>query len=209
MGFFAVTIFSRHSVQNLGNEAIKDLSILYFDFAKAFDTVPHNILRQKLYDIEVGGKFFELISSYLTNRKQYVKINNEVSDLIEVTSGVTQEFILGPLFFNIFVNDLPEQQTDVICYGFVDDMKLISEKQCNTETAVSSLSTWYKENRMSLNYSKTHLLNIKGNIAASIDNHRLDQVKNQRDLGLQVSENLNWNENWSFGKRKGLCFFQA
>ena len=53
-------------------------------------------------------------------------------------------------------------------------MKLISEKKCYTETAVSSLSLWCKENQMRLNYNKTHLLNIKGNITASIDNHKLD-----------------------------------
>ena len=156
------------------NEAIKDLSILYLDFAKAFDTLPHNILIQKLYNIGVGGKLIQLILSYLTNRKQYVKTINEVSHLIEVTSGVPQGSILGPLFFIIFFNDLPEHLTEVICYSFADDMKLISEKQCNTETAVSSLSLWCKENQMRLNYNKTHLLNIKGNITASIDNHKLD-----------------------------------
>ena len=70
-----------------------------------------------------------------------------------------------------------------------------------------SLFTWCKENQMRPNYNKTHLLNIKGNITAPIDNHKLDQLKNQQDLGLQVSENLNWNENCSFRKRKGLCAF--
>ena len=169
------------------NEAIEDLSILYLDFAKAFDTLPHNILIQKLYNIGVGGKLIQLISSYLTNRKQNVKINNEV------TSGVPQGSILGPLFFIIFISDLPEHLTEVICYGFADDMKLVSEKQCNTEGSVSSFSTWCKENQMGLNYNKTHLLNIKGNITASTDNHKLDQVKTLRDHGLQFSENLNCN----------------
>ena len=151
------------------NEAIKDLSILYLDFLKPFDTVPQNILIQKLYSIGVGGKLIQLISSNLTNRKHYVKINNEVSDLIEVTSGVPQGSILGPLFFIILFNDLPEQLTEVNCHGVDDDKKLINEKQCNNETAVSSFSTWCKENQMRLTYSKTHLLNIKGNKTASID----------------------------------------
>ena len=101
-----------------------------------------------------------------------MKINNEVSHLIEVISGDPQGSLLGPLFFIIFVNDLPEHLTEVICSGFADDTKLISEKQSNTETAVSSLSTWCKENQMRLNYNKTHLLNIKGNITASADNHK-------------------------------------
>ena len=79
------------------NEAIKDLSILYLDFAKIIDTVPHIILIQKLYNIGVGGKLIQLISSYLTNCEQYKKINNEVYDLIEVTSGVPQCSLLGPL----------------------------------------------------------------------------------------------------------------
>ena len=117
-----------------------------------------------------------------------MKINNEVSDLIEVSSGVPQGSILGPFFFIIFINDLSKHLTEVICYGFADDMKLISEKQCNSETAVSSLSIWCKENQMRLNYNKTHLLNIKGNITASIDNHELDQVKNQRDLGSKFQK---------------------
>ena len=63
-------------------------------------------------------------------------------------------------------------------------MKQISEKQCNTEAEVSSLSTWCQENQMRINYNKTHLLIIKGNITASIDNHKLDQVKNQRQSFL-------------------------
>ena len=66
-------LFLDRVYRKLDNEAINDLSILYLDFAKAFDTVPHNNLIQKLYNIGVGGKLVQLISSYLTNCKQYVK----------------------------------------------------------------------------------------------------------------------------------------
>ena len=74
-----------------------------------------------------------------------MKINNDVSDLIEITSGVPQGSILGPFFFIIFINNLPEHLTELICFGLADDMKLINEKQYNTGTAISSLSTWCKE----------------------------------------------------------------
>ena len=79
--------------------------------------------------------------------------------------------------------------------------------RCINATAVSNLSIWCKENQMRLNYNTTQLLIIKGNKTASIDNHKLDHVKMQRDLGLQVSKNLNWNENCSFRKRKVVCAF--
>ena len=87
-------------------------------------------------------------------------------------------------------------------------MKLISEKQCNTETAISSLQLGAKKIKWD-NFNETHLLNIMGNITEAIDNPKLDQVKSQRDLGLQVSENLNWNENCSFKNEKVYVLFQA
>ena len=91
--------------------------------------------------------FIELITSYLTNRKQCVKVNGVLSDVIDVTSGVPQGSVLGPLFFVIFVNDLPDEVKHSHYFMFCDDFKLhsmsISEfVQCD----INSLSSWSEVN---------------------------------------------------------------
>lgn len=89
---------------------LKHLKALYLDFEKAFDCVPHELelLFQKLQNYGFGGKFLGLIASYLSNRLQYVIVDNENSEKCCVTSGVPQGSILGPLFHTLYVNGLPE-----------------------------------------------------------------------------------------------------
>ena len=95
---------------------------IYFDFAKTFDSVPHERLLGKLKSYGINGNFLEWIKAFLSNRRQIVNVNGIKSDPAAVLSGIHQGSVLGPILFVIYINDLPEV---VKCgtYLFADDTK--------------------------------------------------------------------------------------
>ena len=76
------------------------------DLSKAFDSLSHNILLQKLTDYGIRNSAITLLKSYLSNRKQYVQIDDESSSMLSINTGVPQGSIVGPLLFNILINDI-------------------------------------------------------------------------------------------------------
>ena len=106
---------------------------LYTDFSKAFDKVPHAELLIKVRRIGVGGCVVSLLKDYLCNRKQFVRCDGVRSDLLQVSGGVLQCSILGPLLLCIFINDLPTSLLSSTPYLYADDAKFLFIDKSNQE----------------------------------------------------------------------------
>ena len=94
---------------------------IFIDFAKAFDSIDHNILIRKLAHYGIRGLALQLIKSYLTNRKQRVRISGTLSSSETISIGVPQGSVLGPLLFLLFINDLPNLSNNYSTTLFADD----------------------------------------------------------------------------------------
>ena len=95
---------------------------IYLDFQKAFDSVPHKRLINKVKGYGVKGKVLNWVEDFLSDRKQYCSVNGKKSDTVPVTSGVPQGSVLGPTLFIYFINDLPDVVNEQIKF-FADDKK--------------------------------------------------------------------------------------
>ena len=116
------------------------VDVIYTDFQKAFDSVPHDGLLQKLTSIGIKGKLHAWIQSFLLNRKQRVKIKGCTSEWMDVLSGVPQGSVLGPLLFIIYINDIVDT-LGCHCYLYADDMKLYKIIQSSTGNDCAALQT--------------------------------------------------------------------
>ena len=101
----------------------EDVDVVYLDFCKAFDKVPHKRLLTKLHGYGIRGKILNWIKEFLSAREHRVIVNGSQSSWKDVTSGIPQGSVLGPVLFLVFINDLPDV-IEVLIKLFADDAKI-------------------------------------------------------------------------------------
>ena len=178
---------------------------VFCDLSKAFDTLNHDILLQKLDHYGIRGKANMWFQSYLNNRKQYVELNNKKSSCLPIDTGVPQGSILGPLLFLIYINDLPSA-SNLKCVSFADDSNLLiqgdnlKELTLNLTKELEGISDFFKANQLKLNAKKTKMVFFRKKSLP--DGHQqmdvvLDGTKLSHDdeaefLGTIIDGTLSW-----------------
>jgi len=173
------------------------------DLSKAFDCIHHELLLAKLHAYGFGNDALKLIKSYLSDRKQRVKVNTSFSSWSDLLVGVPQGSVLGPLLFNIYINDLfwTNEYTEVC--NFADDNAFhstdmdLSELIRKLEHDSLLVIEWFESNYMKLNTDKCHLL-LAGfkheYISAKIGNDKVGESMNKRLLGITIDNRLRFKQ---------------
>ena len=192
----------------------KFTAMIFIDLKKAFDTVDHQMLLNKIRNYGVDGLEHQWFSSYLDNRRHFCKINGVCSDPAEISIGVPQGSCLGPLLFLLYINDLPFALKRAKATMYADDTAIsfssdnIEEIDAVVNAELSCLEKWLQGNKLPLNVVKTQAMIIGSSqklrkIDTSmvpipqfeVNENDIDLVKETKYLGLMIDDNLKWESN--------------
>ena len=177
-----------------------DIDILYLDFKKAFDSVPHERLIIKLKAYGITGQVLRWISAFLLNRTQQVRVGTATSGVGMVLSGIPQGSILGPILFLIFINDLPHCLKST-CKIFADDTKIynISPNTTDIQSDLNKLLDWSETWQLQFNISKCKVLHIGrrvcgGEFSINVNNDviGITSCNAEKDLGVMFDTSLSF-----------------
>jgi hypothetical protein len=176
-----------------------EVDVIYIDFRKAFDSVPHERLLNKLSCYGIAGKLHEWLKHFITGRTQRVQVNGCISQSEDVTSGVPQGSVLGPLLFLLYVNDIPANlNCDILM--FADDLKIWKAIKSNEDSAelqrnVDYLQEWSDQWLLKFNTSKCSVLSIRSRETVPdrvyhLDGSPMRSASFEKDLGVTIESNL-------------------
>ncbi|KAI8510470.1 hypothetical protein Bbelb_113860 [Branchiostoma belcheri] len=183
------------------------VDVIFLDYAKAFDTVPHERLLRKLESHGIVGKLLQWIRTFLTRRTQQVVVNGKASSPKHVASGVPQGSVLGPLLFMIFVSDIPAELKNFVSL-FADDTKVYAAAQECEENSHSEclqadlgkLQEWSERMQMRFHPDKCKVLHLGKNnprheyTMSKADGtlHRIECIEEEKDLGVLIDSKLSF-----------------
>ena len=212
-------------IESLSTNLLQNLptDIIYFDFAKAFDTVNHDLILSKLkYQYKIGrthAKVFQQLPEKPNPNR--VVLDNCTSDIIDVLSGVPQGSILGPLLFVLFINDIFHNIDKNSLIGlYADNTKLSRKIATSTDCDIlqhdiDTLNKWCISNKMKFNTDKCKVLTVTKSepmfinelpfckYSYTLGQKILDYTSCERDLGILINERLDWHEHHDYLLKKG------
>ena len=186
------------------------VDIIYLDFQKAFDKVPHQRLLLKLKAHGIGDSITDWIEQWLTDRRQRVVVDGEVSNWKSVLSGVPQGSVLGPILFLIYINDLDDSITSNVL-KFADDTKLFrkvntdGDKQ-HLQNDLDRLVKWSEKWQMLFNFGKCKCLHTGHrnlNVNYKMGDTVLGTTVKEKDLGVTISADMKVSEQCGIAASKG------
>ena len=202
-----------HYIENIENKS--DIDILFFDFAKVFDAVNHDLLLLKLNAYGFSKYLLSWIANFLMDRKQFVCIGTKVSNVKPVQSGVIQGSIIGVLLFLLFINDLPDvvRTSNVLLYA--DDLKLFKViksllDRLALQTDIDRILDWSIAWCLPLSFDKLVYLHLGLRFPDYVYNcglHAIKQMSSVKDLDVVFCNNVNFRNHYESmcKKANSLC----
>ena len=185
---------------NKANSQNETTVAVFIDLTKAFDCLDHNILINKLYRYGIRGSFLNFLKSYLNNRSHITRINDCFSSSCRIEKGVAQGSNLGPLLFNIFLNDVTNVIEDCNILIYADDIVIFKSSknlrliQESLETNLLNLCEYFNDNKLFINFNKTKAMQFSrgkyNNIDISLNDNIIEFVDEFTYLGLTIDKKL-------------------
>ena len=187
-------------------EAGNDICAVFFDYRKAFDSVPHRLLLRKLRDLKVNFYILKWITVYLTNRKQYVCVDGSSSDVLPVSSGVPQGSVIGPILFIIYIDGITKVALTAGNLSLYADDILLYRRIQNIEdfaflqNDVTKLCSWTNDNLLDFNAIKCKYMLISKRrepilpVVLTVNSSPLERVDAYKYLGVWITSDLTWSK---------------